>query len=95
MRLSTKQKLQKILGEQKASGLSVPQFCQQNNINIKSFYNSRKALGETKPSTHFVKVKTATKSEPPLILQAGNSVLHLPSSSDPVWLATLLKALAS
>jgi hypothetical protein len=70
---------QDIVSQQEASGLNVAAYCQQSNINPKTFYNRRAKLGlletvkapaDSKPaqiavvSTGFIQVKPATVSTP-------------------------------
>lgn len=93
-----------IIEQQQASGLTVIEFCEQNNIKLKAFYNSRVKLGlnpnpkKAKPAKAFVKAKPAIAhpvSYGGLSLKLGDATLALPKDTSPQWLAQLLKAVTS
>lgn len=90
-----------IIEQQQASGLTVIEFCEQNDIKLKAFYNSRVKLGlnpnpkKLKSSKAFVKAKSATANlanHGGLSLKIGEATLALPKDTSPQWLAQLLKA---
>ncbi|MGC0118544.1 IS66 family insertion sequence element accessory protein TnpA [Pseudoalteromonas piscicida] len=88
-----------LIEQQELSGLSVSDFCTQHDLSIKSFYNRRsKIRKQTLPQSTFVAAKPATPGSvsPSELLQLkhGQSTVLLPSTTDTLWLAALLKALS-
>ncbi|ASD67296.1 IS66 family insertion sequence element accessory protein TnpA [Pseudoalteromonas piscicida] len=95
----TAQQWLQLFEQQELSGLSVSDFCTQHNLSIKSFYNRRsKIRKQTPPQSSFVAAKPAAPESvsPPELLQLkhGQSTVLLPSTTDTLWLAALLKALS-
>ncbi len=97
MKLTAKDKWTKLITEQQESGLTVAQFCRDNSLNSKSFYNWRiKITPSEAPS--FVKIQSASAPVPisknPIQLHFSNTSLSLPGTVSPAWVAALLKELA-
>ena len=87
-----------IVDQQKTSELNIKDFCQHNNINLKTFYNRRAKLGLSPPpkTKAFVKATPVKMSKPQsLLLSIGSATLSLPQDTDPQWVAQLLQAIAS
>ncbi len=91
---------QALIAKQVESGQSALDFCREHGLYAKTFYKQRKALrkkGLAPPAKAFVQVtptpvrSSAQPSGP--ILQYQGSRLHLPAAVDPIWLASLMKAL--
>jgi putative transposase len=92
------QEWQTIINQQEASGLSVMDFCEQQQINKKYFYARRHALFkkfQCKPTTSFVKVSKTPMDSATMSLQVRDARLTLPLNCEPLWLAQLLKAISS
>ena len=94
---------QTIIEQQQASGLTIVDYCQQHDINPKSF-SSRKAALKTRgmlagepAGGAFVRVlpDAIEKSPSTITLKAGPAALLLPGTTSPQWLANLLKAIAA
>lgn len=92
-----------LIDDQEQSGLSVLEFCRQHRLYAKTFYRQRKALGRrpargkaTASERSFIQVAVPTAPSPVTGLQLHyrSSQLHLPSDSDPLWVAKLLQALS-
>lgn len=89
---------QTIIEQQEASGLSVTEFCEQQQINQKYFYARRDTLRkkkQDKPTASFVKISKAPTVSAAILLQVNDVRLTLPLNCEPLWLAQLLKALSS
>jgi len=91
---------QALVAEQFESGLSGLDFCREHGLYAKTFYRHRKALrkkGLIPADSPFVQVKPKPVQRIPMqsgsVLQYQGSRLHLPADADPIWLATLIKAL--
>jgi hypothetical protein len=87
-----------IIEQQEASGLSITEFCAQQQINQKYFYAKRDTLRKKKqgkPTASFVKVSKAPTVNTAILLQVNDARLTLPLNCEPLWLAQLLKALSS
>lgn len=98
MALRTLEQWRLIIEAQKSSGLSVAAFCEQNDINEKSFYNRRAKLGLNTEviSPVFVKAEPIRLAPPPaLTLTLGKARLDIPPGANIQWIAGLLKAVTS
>ncbi len=93
----------RILQQQKASGLNVKVFCQQQGLSSKTFYKYRRGLHVSPdsevPTASFIKMtKPARQATDPTdtmgVLHYANSQLHIHSGCDAQWLAKLLQALS-
>jgi len=94
---------QRILQQQKASGLKVKVFCQEQGLSSKTFYKYRRdlsvSLDNELPTAPFIKIakpaRQATGSTDAMgVLHYANSQLHIHSGCDVQWLAKLLQALS-
>ena len=92
------QEWQAIIEQQQVSGLSVVEFCQQQQLNSKYFHARQRSLlkrQQRNAGSPFVKVSNPTSSSGVISLQVGDNRLTLPSTIEPQWLANLLKALSA
>jgi putative transposase len=92
------QEWQTIIKQQEASGLSVTDFCEQQQISKKHFYARLPALrkkNQSKQTVSFVKVSKTPWDNGMMSLQLGNATLSLPANTEPEWLAQLFKALSA
>lgn len=89
---------------QQQSNLTIVDFCKQNKLTLSSFYKFRQRLfgKRSEPTfikadvaaTRFSRAKISSHSENDgLKLTQGNTQILLPLSTEPEWLASLLKAL--
>lgn len=84
---------------QKASGLSVVDFCNENSLCPKYFrMRRRKFLGKesnVRKQNTFVRAIPATSNiQPPrFVLRAACGELSFPDTTSPKWLASFIKAL--
>ena len=86
-----------IIEEQQASGLTIVEYCQQNELSTTSFYAVRKKLGLS--STNFVKVRVTQQCEmicePERIsITVGKAKVSLPATTSASYLANLLNEFA-
>jgi len=92
---------QDIIERQEQSGLTGVAFCLEEGIYAKTFYRQRKMLRRkslvAKPN-QFIQVQpTPVKPmplQPVLVLQYQESRLQMPSGTEALWLAQLMKALS-
>uniref|UniRef100_UPI0003815C82 IS66 family insertion sequence element accessory protein TnpA n=3 Tax=Psychromonas ossibalaenae TaxID=444922 RepID=UPI0003815C82 len=93
MKLTAKDKWTKLITEQQESGLTVAQFCRDNSLNSKSFYNWRIKITTLSEALSFVKVQSASAPVPisknSIQLHFSNTSLSLPGTVSPVWVAAL------
>jgi putative transposase len=102
----TKTQWQTICEQQAQSGLSIREFCEQENIHAQTFYSRRHALGLAKPVkqndeakttqavSQFVQAKVLNPSCT-VVLQTREAQLSFSSLCDPLWVAKLLKGLGA
>jgi len=102
----TKTQWQSICEQHAQSGLSIREFCEQQNIHLQTFYSRRHALGFAKVTkqintvttaqsvSHFVQAKVINPSCT-VVLQTREAQLSFSSQCDPLWVAKLLKGLAA
>ncbi|WP_028864048.1 IS66 family insertion sequence element accessory protein TnpA, partial [Psychromonas aquimarina] len=88
MQEKTRQKWTALIEQQQASGLSVVEFCNNNQLSPKSFYSRRKILTQGNAEPSFIKVNT---TKPPaqassLQLCIGQASLQIPGDVNPQWL---------
>ena len=92
-----------LVDKQTASGLSVPKFCRQHNINPKYFY-SRKSMISTKSNEgDFIQAQVisqqttvvANKREQNIKLITSVGALELPCNTSPAFIVELLNGLSS
>jgi hypothetical protein len=89
---------QTIIEQQEASGLSIIEFCEQQQLNQKCFYAKRDTLRkkkQSKPTASFVKVSQTPTVSAAILQQVKDVRLSLPLNCEPLWLVQLLKALSS
>ncbi|XLP06150.1 IS66 family insertion sequence element accessory protein TnpA [Alteromonas marina] len=88
--------------QQKQSGLTAVEFCRQQQINVQTYYTRRRDIRLQRTRSKFVLVKReVTKVESyteamggELLLKLGNAQLTVPTTINPHWVATVIKALA-
>ena len=98
----TQSEWQTLIQQQSESGLIATEFCRQNEICPK-YFSKRKSdlkdlVAEPKSEKSFVKIQR-TVPVPPIIpeniqLKYHQAMMRLPTSTEPDWLANLLKSLA-
>jgi len=93
--MSNKQKYDwpALITQQVESGDTVAQFCRDNKLVSKSFYNNRAKISVSQTTTAFIKVQTQISPAKQLSLTIGDSTLAMPVDIDPIWLSTLLREL--
>ena len=86
-----------IIEEQQASGLTIVDYCQKNELSTTSFYAIKKKLGFS--STNFVKAKVTQQVE--MICEQGNisitvgkAKVNLPATTSASYLVNVLKEFA-
>lgn len=94
---------QRIIEQQKVSGLKAKIFCEQQALSVKTFYKYRRDLqvppGNKSPTASFIKI-TPPSRQPTVstngigVLHYTNSRLYIHSGCDEKWLAKLLRALS-
>lgn len=92
------QEWQDIIEQQGSSGLSVVDFCKQQNLNCKYFHARKRSLlkrQQCKLTQSFVKVSKPLTNGAMMSLQFGDATLSLPVSTEPEWLAQVIKALSA
>ena len=89
-----------LIKQQASSGLNAAAFCDQQCISPKTFYRQRKRLeGKSTGAVPapFIKVEPRSiksmSDQAEVVLHYRNSRVQLPVSTDPSWVAELLKAL--
>lgn len=86
-----------IIEEQQASGLTIVEYCQQNELSTTSFYAVRKKLGIS--STNFVKARVTQQVEiiceqGDISITVGKAKVSLPATTSASYLANVLKEFA-
>jgi hypothetical protein len=99
----SKAEWKQLIEQHAQSGLNGSAFCRQQGLSRKSFYRNRKALRQaveaTAHSDSFVQVVPHSTNRDRLIsglieVAYRESRLRLPSNTNPMWLAQLMKALS-
>jgi hypothetical protein len=92
---------QALITEQRASGLSIADFCKLRNVGRSSFSNWSRSLKKEKPATAsgFAKViehkDVGVAAHVPLKIEFKNGTcLHLAVTPEAEWLAEILKLIA-
>ncbi|MEI5638313.1 MULTISPECIES: IS66 family insertion sequence element accessory protein TnpA [unclassified Pseudoalteromonas] len=90
---------QQLIEQHKQSGLSVRAFCQEHHLSVTTFYDRRAKLKENQATrSEFATAKTEVVKPPTtkssIFLSCKGSKLELPATTDAIWLAHLIKALA-
>ena len=108
MAKKTPEQWKTIFEDQEHSGLSIPEYCRQHQINATTFYNRRAKLAfnrqrptatpvEAKQaSTGFIQIKPAITLEQPqalITLNTHQAQLQLPTSVSPQWVGQVLREL--
>lgn len=87
---------QDIINRHQSSGLTISDFCRDNNISTTAFYATKKKLTDEKSSfakasiTQPLKINTGIAH---IVLTVGLAKVCLPQSTSPIYLAQLLKGL--
>ena len=92
-----------LVEKQIASGLSVPQFCRQYNLNPKYFYSRKSNVINAGENAGFIQAQViskqttllATKAEQNIKLVTDSGELSLPRDTSAQFIVELLKGLAS
>lgn len=92
-----------LIDKQIASGMSVPKFCQQHQLNAKYFYGRKSIFKNAQPQTGFIQAQviqqqTTLLSEhvrPAITLKTSAGELSLPGTTSASFLVSLLNGLAS
>ena len=89
---------QTIIDDQQTSGLTIIDYCQQQQLSTSSFYAVKKKLGLT--SGNFVRAKITQQEEileaqGSITLTVGNANVCFPSTTSATYLSQLLRALVS
>ena len=90
-----------LVGKQIASGMSVPKFCQQHQLNPKYFYARKSIIHSAAPQADFIQAhvinqQTTLVSEhqiSTITLKTSAGDLSLPGTTSPQFLAELLNGL--
>ena len=93
----------KLVDKQIASGLSVPKFCQQHQLNPKYFYARKATLVKHQSQTGFMQAHVVTQhttmvsehQNANFLLTTSAGELSLPSTTTAPFLIELLNGLAS
>lgn len=96
-KMKSQEQWQQIFAEQKASGLTIVDYCRQHQLSTSNFYMRRKLLAENE--TSFVQAKLTQQIEfvsqgEPLIVNIGKATVTLPGTTSPAYLVQLLQELA-
>ena len=83
-----------LITQQVECGDTVAQFCRDNQLVSKSFYNNRAKIAVSQTTTAFIKVHTQISPAKQLSLTISDATLAMPVDIDAIWLATLLRELA-
>ncbi|MBE0422276.1 MULTISPECIES: hypothetical protein [Pseudoalteromonas] len=87
---------QKLIEQQQTSGLSIVAFCKENMLPTSNFYKYRSKLQDAAKAPKLVKVQNKAishKVNASITLSHGETHLTIPTSSEPTWVANLIKAL--
>lgn len=89
-----------LVEKQIASGLSVPQFCHQHQLNPKYFYSRKSMVCKESNNSGFIQAQVITqqtqvitKAEQCITLSTPAGELLLPLSTTPTFIAELLNGL--
>jgi len=92
-----------LVDKQTASGLSVPKFCRQHNLNPKYFYSRKSMISTKNNGEDFIQAQVITqqttvvanKPEQSIKLITSVSELALPYNTSPAFIVELLNGLSS
>ena len=96
MKRRAQQEWRELFEQQSQSGLSIPEFCQQQDIGLSYFYKRKSELGTSvSTASTFIKVQTPNViRHSTFTLHYGPITISLPCDIAPLKLAELVKALA-
>jgi len=85
-----------LFDQQKQSGLTAVAFCRQQQINVQTYYTRRRDIRLQRTNSKFVQVKREVTEEMggDLLLKLGNAELTVPTTTNPHWVAAVMKVLA-
>jgi len=93
----TKAEWLSLFQQQRDSGLSIKDFCQQHQLNPGYFSKRRGELeSRTDVASPFVRITGNSPTEPVssrLLIRVGQAELQLPVNISPQWVAQLLRAM--
>ena len=91
-----------VIKAQKVSGLSIKQFCEQNNLGTSSFYKYKARLASSQSkstvpeNSPFLQAEVINEVpaliDEKIICDLGQIKVTLPTSTDPLWLAKFIGA---
>lgn len=92
-----------LVEKQVTSGLTVPKFCHQHNLNPKYFYSRKSMVYKERDTTGFIQAQIITEKttqvtstvESSIKLNTTAGVLSLPSNTSPTFIVAIIKGLAS
>ena len=92
-----------LVEKQVTSGLTVPKFCHQHNLNPKYFYSRKSMVYKELDTTGFIQAQIITEKttqvtstvESSIKLNTAAGVLSLPSNTSPTFIVAIIKGLAS
>ena len=90
-----------LVDQQITSGLSVPKFCEQYQLNAKYFYARRAIIAKENSKTSFIQAKVVTQQTTVIAQQVLSSIklslpvgeLSFPYETSPAFIAALLNGL--
>ncbi len=91
-----------LVEKQIASGLSVPQFCHQHQLNPRYFYSRKSMICKARGNTGFIQAQVITKQTTLLAAKTAQNItlvtsageLSLPCDTSPQFIAQLLNGLS-
>ena len=91
----------KLVEQQVTSGLSVPKFCEQQQLNVKYFYARKAIITKDNSRSGFIQANVVTQqttviaqhAEHPIRLNLPVGELSLPHNTSPTFIAELLNGL--
>lgn len=101
MSRKTSDEWKSLVEQQVTSGLSVPKFCEQHQLNAKYFYARKAIITKDNHNTGFIQAKVVTKQttiiaqhvEHPIKLNLAVGELSFPHDISPTFIAELLNGL--
>jgi len=92
-----------LVDKQTASGLSVPEFCRQHNINQKYFYSHKSMISTKNNGEDFIQAQVISQQTTVVVNKQEQSIklitsvgeLQLPCSTSPAFIIELLNGLSS
>ena len=101
MSRKTSDEWKNLVEQQVTSGLSVPKFCEQQQLNVKYFYARKAIVAKDNKRSGFIQAKVVTKQttiiaqhvEHPIRLDLPVGELSFPQNTSPAFIAELLNGL--